>query len=144
MTENPRQITGGSAWTAHDLTSEDYRVDFSPACRDEIRRAADELRAYALPTIVLQPADFAMPACRAVMAEVRERLDRGARFAILGRLPLAELDAAAATAIFWLLASMVSRPVAQKLDGTLIYDVHDTGRRHCRAPACDRTRPTSS
>jgi alpha-ketoglutarate-dependent taurine dioxygenase len=33
-----------------------------------------------------------------------------------------------ATAIYWLLASMVSRPVAQKLDGTMIYDVLDTGQ----------------
>ena len=30
--------------------------------------------------------------------------------------------------MYWLLSSMVSRPVAQKLDGTLIYDVLDTGQ----------------
>jgi alpha-ketoglutarate-dependent taurine dioxygenase len=39
-----------------------------------------------------------------------------------------ELDAAEATAIYWLLSSTVSRPVAQKLDGTMIYDVIDTGQ----------------
>ena len=43
-------------------------------------------------------------------------------------MPVAELDAAEATGIYWLLSSMVSRPVAQKLDGTLIYDVLDTGQ----------------
>ena len=35
--------------------------------------------------------------------------------------------AAEATALYWLLSSIVSRPVAQKLDGTMIYDVLDTG-----------------
>jgi alpha-ketoglutarate-dependent taurine dioxygenase len=41
---------------------------------------------------------------------------------------MSEMDAAEASAIYWLLSSMVSRPVAQKLDGTMIYDVLDTGQ----------------
>jgi len=49
-------------------------------------------------------------------------------FAIVDRLPMAEVDTGEATAIYWILSSMISRPVAQKLDGTLIYDVLDTGQ----------------
>ena len=59
---------------------------------------------------------------------MREMLDSGRRFAIIDRLPMAEMDAAEAAAVYWLLSSMVSRPVAQKLDGTMIYDVLDTGQ----------------
>jgi len=103
-------------------------VALTPACLDEIRRAADELREFALPTIVRLPDEFDLPHCRAAMGEVRRMLDRGVRFAIVDRLPLAELGADAATAIYWLLSSMVARPVAQSLDGKLIYDVRDTGR----------------
>ena len=121
-------IEGPSAWVGCDIQPEDYRVELSAACHDEIRRAVDEMRAYPLPTIVLRPEDFAMPACREQMARVRHILDRGVRFAIVDRLPVAEMDAGEATAIYWLLSSMVSRPVAQKLDGTLIYDVLDTGQ----------------
>jgi len=55
-------------------------------------------------------------------------LDSGVRFALVERLPLDEIGEGGARAAYWLLASMVSRPVAQKLDGTMIYDVHDTGR----------------
>jgi alpha-ketoglutarate-dependent taurine dioxygenase len=69
-----------------------------------------------------------MPACREQMARVRHILDRGVRFAIVDRLSVAEMDASEATAIYWILSSMISRPVAQKLDGTLIYDVLDTGQ----------------
>ena len=120
-------IEGPSAWVGCDVQTEDYRVELSAACRDEIRHAVDELRTYPLPTIVLRPEDFAMPACREQMARVRHILRRGVRFAIVDRLPIAEMDAGEATAIYWLLSSMISRPVAQKLDGTLIYDVLDTG-----------------
>jgi Taurine catabolism dioxygenase TauD, TfdA family len=121
-------ITGPSAWRRRDFHPEDYRIELPSVCLDEIRRVADELRDYPLPTIVLGPDDFAMPECRDAMSRVRRILDRGVRFAIVDRMPVGEIGVPAATAIYWLLSSMIARPVAQKLDGTLIYDVLDTGR----------------
>jgi Taurine catabolism dioxygenase TauD, TfdA family len=128
MTQIDIPIEGPSVWTRRDIRAEDYRIDLSAACLDEIRRAADEIRDYPLPTILRTPDDFAMPACRREMARVREILDHGRRFAMIDRLPIAEMEAAEATAIYWVLSSMVARPVAQKLDGTMIYDVLDTGQ----------------
>jgi alpha-ketoglutarate-dependent taurine dioxygenase len=121
-------IEGKSAWVGAALRPEDYRVPLTPASRDEILRLAEELRAFPLPTIVLDPRDFELPACRAMMREVRQILDEGVRFAVAGPLPLAELGIKTATQIYWLLSSMVARPVAQKLDGALLYDVEDTGQ----------------
>ena len=121
-------IDGPSVWTPGDVRPEEYQIDLSVACLDEVRRAVDEIRAYPLPTILRGPDDLAMPACRREMARVRQMLDHGRRFAIVDRLPMGEMDAAEATAVYWLLSSMVSRPVAQKLDGTMIYDVLDTGQ----------------
>jgi alpha-ketoglutarate-dependent taurine dioxygenase len=123
-----RPIEGPSAWARADVGVEDWRVELSAACLDEIRRTVDELRAYPLPTIVRSGHDFAMPACRAAMARTRAILTTGVRFAIVDRLPLDDMNGAEATAIYWLLSSMIARPVAQKLDGTLIYDVLDTGQ----------------
>src|SRR5215510_29506 len=116
-------IDGASVWTRRDVCPGEYFVELSAACLDEIRRAVDEIRAYPLPTILRAPDDFAMPSCRREMARVRDILDHGRRFAIVDRLPLDEMSTDEATAIYWLLSSMVSRPVAQKLDGTMIYDV---------------------
>jgi alpha-ketoglutarate-dependent taurine dioxygenase len=121
-------IEGASAWMRRDIRPEDYFIELSSACRDEIRLAADEIRDFPLPTILLCPADFAMPACRREMARVRSILDHGRRFAIIDRLPVSEMSAEEAKAIYWLLSSMISRPVAQKLDGTMIYYVLDTGQ----------------
>ena len=66
-----RPIDGPSAWVRADVRPEDWRVELSAACLDEIRRVVDELRAYPLPTIVLGADDFAMPACREAMARAR-------------------------------------------------------------------------
>jgi hypothetical protein len=122
------QIEGPSAWSRRDLRSEDHRIVLSSACLDEIRRTADALRRFPLPTVVRDPAEFELPHCRAAMGEVTRILQRGVRFAIVDRLPLGEIGEQQATAVYWLLASMVGRPVAQSLDGKLIYDVRDTGR----------------
>jgi alpha-ketoglutarate-dependent taurine dioxygenase len=121
-------IGGASAWARRNIRPDEYRVELSAACLDEIRRAVDEIRAFPLPTILREPDDFTMPACRHAMTRVRDILDHGRRFAIVDRLAVAEMDKKEATAIYWLLSSMVSRPVAQKLDGAMIYDVLDTGQ----------------
>jgi hypothetical protein len=123
-----RPIAGPSAWVRADLKPEDWRIELDTCCRDEIRRTVDELRAYPLPTIVLEPQDFSLPACREAFARVRALLASGLRFVVVDRLPLEAMSAAEATRIYWLLSSMIARPVAQKLDGALVYDVVDTGQ----------------
>jgi hypothetical protein len=123
-----RPIEGPSAWVRADIRPEDWQVELDAACLGEIRRTVDDLRAYPLPTVVLGAQDFAMPACREAMTRARTMLAAGVRFAIVDRLPLDEMSAGEATAIYWLLSSLIARPVAQKLDGTLIYDVLDTGQ----------------
>jgi len=122
------RIEGASAWRRADIKEADYRVTLDDACLDEIRRVVDEIRAHPLPTILRTPADFDMTNCHTAMAEVRHILKHGVRFAVVDRLPVEELSKPEAEAIYWLLSSMVARPVAQKLDGTMIYDVHDTGQ----------------
>jgi hypothetical protein len=121
-------IEGPSAWVRADLKAEDWLVELDARCRDEIRRTVEELRAYPLPTILLDPRDFALPACREAFARVRAILASGVGFTLVDRLPLEAMNAAEAIAVYWLLSSMIARPVAQKLDGTLVYDVVDTGR----------------
>ncbi len=121
-------IEGPSAWRRATIRTEDYRVTLSQAALDEIRRVADEVERYPLPTILRRAEDFAWPHTMAAMAEINRILKSGARFAVLDRLPVDEIGDDQAAAIYWMLASLVSRPVAQKLDGTMIYNVWDTGK----------------
>ena len=120
---------GGSAWRGRDLAADDYRVTLSPACLDEIHRTAAAIQNYPLPTILLTTDEYPMPLCRAAMAEVRRRLDGRPRFALVDRLPVEEMSVEEAKAVYWLLASLVARPVAQSLSGIMIYDVEDTGQK---------------
>jgi hypothetical protein len=121
-------IVGRQAWTGADVRDADYRVALSEAARRELLAAAESLRRQPVPLLALRPDSFALPACRAAMEEVRSILTHGTRFALLDRLPIEALSLDEAKALYWILSSMLARPVAQKLDGTIVYDVHDTGR----------------
>ena len=47
---------------------------------------------------------------------------------LIDRLPLDDCTLEEAKALYWLLAQLLARPVAQSWDGKMIYDVRDLGR----------------
>lgn len=124
-----RDLAGPEAWTRATLRTDDWLVPLPAAAREEVLRVVDALRRQPVPLLALRPDSFEMPHCRAAMASARERIRHGVRFALVRGLPMAELSDDEGRALFWMLSAMVARPVAQKLDGTIIYDVHDTGKK---------------
>ena len=120
--------TGPIAWTNDTLERDAGIVPITDDCREELLAIACLLEANPLPLVVLRPDCFDMPACRRMMRAARDTLDHGVGFVIIDRLPMDELSPESATQLYWLLGNMVASAVAQKWDGTMVYDVRDTGR----------------
>src|SRR5215831_5212913 len=123
-----REIDGQIAWTRATLAPVEGWMRLSEACSAELLGAAAQLRAHPLPVLALDPVDFDLGHCRRAMADIRQMLAHGPGFAIVDRLPLERIAREEAVALFWLLSSLIARPVAQKWDGTMVYDVRDLGR----------------
>jgi alpha-ketoglutarate-dependent taurine dioxygenase len=123
-----RDITGPIAWRGADLGADPGRIRIEADAMAEIDALAVDLDTNPLPMTALRPGDFDLPRLSALMARVSHELEDGHGFVILDRLPIERLAPDTARAIYWLLGSMIARPVAQKWDGTMIYDVRDTGR----------------
>ncbi len=121
-------LTGPIAWTRDSLLPDDGIVKIDDACRRELDEVVATLRANQLPTALLRPDDFSMERCRAMMRKASHLLTQGPGFVIVDHLPMEQWSRAEATAVYWLLAQMVSRPVAQSWDGKMIYDVRDLGK----------------
>jgi alpha-ketoglutarate-dependent taurine dioxygenase len=120
-------VRGPQAWTRDTLSPADWTVALTAEARDELRQVLGELRRSPLPVLVLDPRDYRLDACRAVMEEVRQRARSGPMFAVLDRLPMQEMSRDEAIGLYWILAKLLARPVAQKLNGQMFYDVRDTG-----------------
>jgi alpha-ketoglutarate-dependent taurine dioxygenase len=116
------------AWRREQLAPGDWLVSFPPRCVDELDTVARQVRDEPLPTVLLEPAQFALAACAEVMQRVRHTLRTGIGLAVLDRVPVERYTIEENRALAWLLGSLLGRPVAQKWDGTMLYDVHDSGQ----------------
>jgi alpha-ketoglutarate-dependent taurine dioxygenase len=122
-----RPVAGKQAWTRGTISPEDWTVRLAPEALAELRIVLAELRRSPLPLFLLSPADYELEACRAVMDHVRTVLRDGVMFAVLDRLPVEEMSREEATSLYWILSGLLARPVAQKLNGQMLFDVRDTG-----------------
>ena len=114
-------------WLARDIEQRDYLVILSDEAMAEIERLARYLVANPLPILQRRLDEFDLPACRALMAQMKKILDDGVGFAVLERLPMDDYPVETLVEIYWLLGQFIGRPVAQKWNGQMIYDVRDTG-----------------
>jgi alpha-ketoglutarate-dependent taurine dioxygenase len=137
-------VRGRKAWTRDTIRTADYLVPIPAACLGEIDAFVDGLRFNPLPTELLDPAEFSLPKTRTLMRRVKRGLDDGAGFAVLDRLPVDRFDKAEIKAVYWLLSSMMARPVAQAFRGTMLYDVRDTGKRKGPEVRADLTKDSLS
>ena len=114
-------------WIARDIKPADYLITVTEAVLTEIDRLAAFFGDNPLPLLQRQLDEFELPACRALMARMKSILDDGVGFAVLDRLPMENFPLDTMLEIYWVLGQCIGRPVAQKWNGQMIYDVADTG-----------------
>lgn len=117
-------------WLAADIDTHDWRVEASGEVLDEIRRLAHFIEDNPLQMLQRRIGDFDLPAIRAIMAKMKTILDDGVGFAVLDRLPMNDFSIETLVEVYWVLGQCIGRPVAQKWNGQMIYDVSDTGQEY--------------
>ncbi|MBT8001552.1 MAG: hypothetical protein HN578_01405 [Rhodospirillales bacterium] len=123
-------ITDGRAWTRDSIDPTDATFSFDAQARDDLLdlvKKCQGLRPDDLPTARLPDLS---PSLKAFMAKVKASCDTGLRFAAVDRLELDGIDIDTATAVSWLLGRAVGRQVAQKWDGSMLYNVTDYGLKY--------------
>lgn len=124
-------ISGRAAWTRADLQTGDWHREFPRECMDELRVVLGQIREHVIPPTMWTHEGLQLAACQEFMGGIKSILDEGVRFALIDRLPVEEMSVDEAKTIYWLLSSMIARPVAQKHNGNdpnaFLSDVLDTG-----------------
>ena len=114
-------------WLADDIGPGDYLITITDTALIEIDKLAVFFSDNPIPLLQRKLDEFELPACRDLMAQMKSKLDHGVGFAVLDRLPMDDYPLEIMLEIYWVLGQCVGRPVAQKWNGQMIYDVADTG-----------------
>ncbi len=122
------ELERDKAWSGASLSSGAWLVPLPAACIAELDEVAAFVRASPQPIEALALEAFSLAACAGVMARVRLKLEREIGLAVVDRVPVERYGPMENRAIGWLLARMLGQVVAQKWDGTRLYDVKDSGR----------------
>ncbi|HUP35237.1 MAG TPA: TauD/TfdA family dioxygenase [Candidatus Limnocylindria bacterium] len=124
----PEDVEREKAWTRASIAPARWLIPLPADCVAELDEVAAAVRVTPRPVDTLDPADFSLRACAAVMAAVRAKLETDTGLAVVDRFPVERYRHAENLAIGWLLAAMLGQVVAQKVDGTRLYDVKDSGQ----------------
>lgn len=66
--------------------------------------------------------------CGECLQPALEALKSGRGFAIIERMPVEQYEVEEALSMYWLIGQVLGIPIVQNIEGTLLYDVRDTGQ----------------
>jgi alpha-ketoglutarate-dependent taurine dioxygenase len=124
----PDDIELGKSWRRESISPDAWLIPLPADCVAELDEVAARVRATPRPVDTLRPDEFSLPACAGVMAAVRAKLETDTGLAVVDRFPVERYRPGENLAIGWLLAAMLGQVVAQKANGTRLYDVKDSGQ----------------
>jgi alpha-ketoglutarate-dependent taurine dioxygenase len=124
----PEDVEVKKSWRRESISPERWLIPLPADCVAELDEVAAAVRATPRPVDTLDPAEFSLRACTAVMASVRAKLETDTGLAVVDRFPVERYSQAENLAIGWLLAAMLGQVVAQKANGMRLYDVKDSGQ----------------
>lgn len=121
------RIDDRRAWTTATIDDPaSWTTALSARCLDELERVVSELGNGEPTRLRVSAAD--LPRCAAQLSSVRQELDRGRGFVLVDHLDETRFGRDGAVAAYWAIGQLLGRPFEQDIQGTLLYDVRDTGR----------------
>src|SRR5262245_52494363 len=122
-------FTDPRAWQADtlDASSSWYRP-LPGRVQEALEETLADLRRRPRPATELHLADTPCASCGAELQPALDDLEEGRGFVILRGFSPARHRAQELQAVYWLVGQMLGRPLAQNVEGTLLYDVRDTGQ----------------
>jgi alpha-ketoglutarate-dependent taurine dioxygenase len=122
-------IVDARAWRANNIDArQSWHYPLSPRCREALDETVRRLRQQPRPTTSLCAAEEPCAACAEELQPVRTVLENGRGFAIIQGPNRDCYSPQEMQVCYWLIGQLLGRPLSQNVQGTLLYDVRDTGQ----------------
>jgi hypothetical protein len=123
------QIDDARAWTAATLDApSSWHYPLTSDLLAALALSIDELRRHPRAITAVEVGDTPCGRLARALLPVRSALERGRGFAIVDGLPHERYAPNELQAIYWLVGQLLGRPCTQNVQGTVLYDVRDTGQ----------------
>ena len=106
------EIKGSLAWKRDNLTTSNWKVKLPDPVLDELHNLISFLRVNPTPLEVLEPRDFDLEASYRFMQKIQNLIANGPGLAVVSKLPTEKFNKDELKQIYWVLSSMIARPVA--------------------------------
>ena len=118
-------VSHEQAWRTSSIDeSAAWYYPLSEDCLSNLRRIIRDARGHTGPITEISLPGVSSNGCGKCLQPVRDALSSGRGFAIVDREPCEVEDA---LAMYWTIGNFLGSPMAQNIEGTLLYDVRDTG-----------------
>ena len=117
------------AWrasTIDDTTAWYYSL--SEDCLSSFKRTIRDTQRHPRPSRELSFPSISSNGCGECLQPALDALNSGHGFAIIERLPVEQFSVEEALSMYWLIGQFLGTPIEQNIEGTLLYDVRDTGQ----------------
>jgi alpha-ketoglutarate-dependent taurine dioxygenase len=122
-------ITDGRAWRSRIIDDRQaWYYSLSLRCLAALDETIRRLRQQPRPVTELNAAEGPCTNCAEELEPVRNALENGRGFAIIQGPTRDRYSPAELTVCYWLIGQLLGRPIEQNVQGTLLYDVRDTGQ----------------
>lgn len=122
------------AWLGNQIKTTDWLFTIDEQTMDEIHSLASLLSGNgyschhpAAADLPLLTDNIAVPRCRELFGQLKNTVDNGVGFAVIDKLPVDDYPTDTMAGVFWLLGQLIGRPVSQKHQTRMIYDVKNSG-----------------
>lgn len=117
------------AWQASTLDDRQaWYTPLSERCLAALDETIRQLRREPKPTTELRVSETPCARCQEDFQPIRTALEEGRGFVIIEGTPGGRYTVAEQQIIYWLVGQLLGQPFIQNVQGTLLYDVRDTGR----------------
>lgn len=122
-------ITDARAWRAGTIDNcQAWYYPLSSRCLDALDETIRRHRRQQRPATSYRAVEEPCAACAEELQPVRSALEDGRGFAIIQGPARDRYSPEEMTVCYWLIGQLLGRPVEQNVQGTLLYDVRDTGQ----------------
>ena len=123
------RISDERAWQASTVDDTlTWYYPLSEDCLSSFKRVIRDARCPPGPITDISCPATSSNGCDKSLQPVLHALNSGRGFAIVDRLPIEQIRTEEALLMYWMIGQFLGSPMEQNIQGTLLYDVRDTGQ----------------